>query len=559
MVKCLRNIKEYTLAVFFFSNDEDIWSVILRIWWIVEWSNSLIKEVLKWKPLGKRLLGRPKQRWIDKVKKTLEEFGIQDMDAVAQDRDRWKQICVAVRKTIWAAKEMSSSHFVLFFTLALVETYRDIILANHMDFTDIIKFFNDSERIDECIDFTMICVSFILVSVTSVWGSKTACFDFFQQYLVRWESESSWLYTMTGEATGYSTMSVRRIVYEGKKNMDLTGNSTLATFITPDKKRNNVTKIKALVDDFDRCALKRTITNMYTVEKIVPTVKLIIEKQKNFMNLGSTRTLNRIISEMGFKFRKTETNRKLLIEKHNIRKRLIIVHAGGEEGFVPNALLTWEAQSSSGDYHDNMNKDNYYKCVTEKLLPNLSKNSVVVLDNATYHCHQSNRAPNSNSLKKDMINWLTENNISFNSTMFKPQLYDIIRKHKQVFIKYSLDGILSKEGHDIIRLPPYHPDLNPIEMIWSQVKQYIAKQNHNGSIKKIAELCKQKMESMGKSEWGAVCANVKKLETEMWKNESYMDIEMDKLIVTYGEDTTDDSDTSTEDEDDDLGVAPLQP
>lgn len=37
---------------------------------------------------------------------------------------------------------MSSSHFVLFIALALVETYRDIILANHMDFTDIIKFFN---------------------------------------------------------------------------------------------------------------------------------------------------------------------------------------------------------------------------------------------------------------------------------------------------------------------------------------------------------------------------------------------------------------------------------
>ncbi|CAI6352697.1 unnamed protein product [Macrosiphum euphorbiae] len=67
------------------------------------------------------------------------------------------------------------------------------------------------------------------------------------------------------------------------------------------------------------------------------------------------------------------------------------------------------------------------------------------------------------------------------------------------------------------------------------------------------------MESMGNSEWGTVCANVNKLETEMWKNESYMDTEMHKLIVTYGEDTTDDSDTSTEDEDDDLGVAPLQP
>jgi len=45
-----------------------------------------MKVVLKWKPLERRPLGRPKQRWVDKVKKTLEEFGIQDIEAVAQDR-----------------------------------------------------------------------------------------------------------------------------------------------------------------------------------------------------------------------------------------------------------------------------------------------------------------------------------------------------------------------------------------------------------------------------------------------------------------------------------------
>ena len=54
--------------------------------------------------------------------------------------------------------------------------------------------------------------------------------------------------------------------------MDLTENSTLATFITADKKRNNVTKLKALVDDFDICALRPTTIDMYTVEKIVSTV-----------------------------------------------------------------------------------------------------------------------------------------------------------------------------------------------------------------------------------------------------------------------------------------------
>ncbi|XP_044738125.1 small G protein signaling modulator 2-like isoform X2 [Chrysoperla carnea] len=49
----------------------------------------------------------------------------------------------AVWEVIWAAKFVASPHFVLFLGLALLETYRDIILSNSMDFTDIIKFFNE--------------------------------------------------------------------------------------------------------------------------------------------------------------------------------------------------------------------------------------------------------------------------------------------------------------------------------------------------------------------------------------------------------------------------------
>ena len=57
--------------------------------------------------------------------------------------------------------------------------------------------------------------------------------------------------------------------------------------------------------------------------------------------------------------------------------------AGFEEGFAPDSLLIFRPETKTEDYHDNMNTENYKKYVTEILIPNLLRRSVVVVDNAS--------------------------------------------------------------------------------------------------------------------------------------------------------------------------------
>ena len=55
-------------------------------------------RVLVGKPEGKRPLGRPRGRWVDNIRKDLQEvgFGYMDWIGLAQDRDRWRTLVSAV-------------------------------------------------------------------------------------------------------------------------------------------------------------------------------------------------------------------------------------------------------------------------------------------------------------------------------------------------------------------------------------------------------------------------------------------------------------------------------
>jgi len=59
-------------------------------------SESPIGLVISWKPNTGRPIGRPRQRWKDRIKKDTTRLRVNDGEELAQDRDRRRQVVVEV-------------------------------------------------------------------------------------------------------------------------------------------------------------------------------------------------------------------------------------------------------------------------------------------------------------------------------------------------------------------------------------------------------------------------------------------------------------------------------
>lgn len=226
-------------------------------------------------------------------------------------------------------------------------------------------------------------------------------------------------------------------------------------------------------------------------------------------------------------------------KKLSTGSRFIIVHAGSSSGFIKNAPLVYKAASTTGDYHSNMNFENYVKWLTEKLLPNLPEKAVIVMDNASYHNTRSSTIPTSNSRKADMQKWLTENGIPFDEQARRIELYDLIKKNKEDFITFKIDDIIRSKGFEILRLPPYHPELNAIENIWGILKNQIASRNIGQNMKDVQNLIYEGLNNINNDTWYNTCKHVEKIEKEYMK---YFDYDYE-FVINVDESSDTDSDT----------------
>ncbi len=154
--------------------------------------------------------------------------------------------------------------------------------------------------------------------------------------------------------------------------------------------------------------------------------------------------------------------------------RLIIVHAITRDGWVPGAKLVFEAKKRTGDYHGQMNWDNFSRWFTEQLLPNIPAHSIIIMDNARYHNVLAEGSfPKSNSTKDELCAWLTRNNLPWTDDMLKPELYELCKRYAPA-PEFQIDQLAEAAGHSILRTPQYHPELQPIETCWGIVKNDMA-------------------------------------------------------------------------------------
>ena len=206
--------------------------------------------------------------------------------------------------------------------------------------------------------------------------------------------------------------------------------------------------------------------------------------------------------------------------------RLIIVHAITLNGWVDGAQLVFQAKMSAGDYHGQMNYENFSKWFRNQLLPNIPRDSIIIMDNAKYHnILADNTFPTPRSNKRELQVWLEKNHshlkLHDDPSMLKAELYEICKKIAPP-PEFKLDRMAEKYGHRILRTPQYHCELQPIESCWGIVKNF-CRSHCDFTMKGLNKQLQYGFSKVSKATCGKLIEKVRRQEDLFWEEDAEVD------------------------------------
>lgn len=144
------------------------------------------------------------------------------------------------------------------------------------------------------------------------------------------------------------------------------------------------------------------------------------------------------------------------------------------------------------------------------------------MDTASNHniiiINPEDKVPTISMNKGPMKEWLNKHGIDHTSAKTKNDLLQLANssEHSKVDV-FRIDWYLEQKRHVSLRLPPYHPQLIPIELIWAEMKKKVALANTTFKLSDVKRRTMDALSSMNKEYWQKCEDHVKKLRIDIGK------------------------------------------
>jgi transposase len=216
-------------------------------------------------------------------------------------------------------------------------------------------------------------------------------------------------------------------------------------------------------------------------------------------------------------------------------------------GWIARTFKHWKGTSKEEDYHGNMDSNSFQKWVIE-YMELAAARSVLVIDRAPYHVQltdDTRRAVTSMS-RPQLAQWLLDHHVLDDNGvpysreilltvpgvtptgrklqgMTKAALLALCRENdpKPVYKVQAWFDKFNNEnpGKDlkVLILPVAHPQLNPIENLWGQMKQHVRKYNFKFTMAKIEELFLEKFKKQTADDWNKQYQKMLRYAKEQWE------------------------------------------
>jgi hypothetical protein len=112
---------------------------------------------------------------------------------------------------------------------------------------------------------------------------------------------------------------------------------------------------------------------------------------------------------------------------------------------------------------------------------------------------------------------LMDHDIYFHEKALKPELY-LLAKSVHVPKDDACMRIAAKYGHRVLITPPYHPELQPIEIIWAVVKNAVAATRQRTMKELMALLPVLFAEKVTSDTWCGAYRKAQYFEDKYWKD-----------------------------------------